>query len=70
MREITVGVVAPAYVNRPLWVAQQRDGVIPRDLRSASGALAAVTRAMRSSGLIPPAELDPAAVAADHSYLG
>lgn len=27
-------------------------------------------RAMRSSGLIPPAEPDPAAVAADHSYLG
>jgi ABC-type nitrate/sulfonate/bicarbonate transport system substrate-binding protein len=24
MREITVGVVAPAYVNVPLWVAQQR----------------------------------------------
>ena len=22
--EITVGVVAPAYVNLPLWVAQQR----------------------------------------------
>ena len=24
MREITVGVVAPAYVNIPLWVARQR----------------------------------------------
>jgi len=24
MREITVGVVAPAYVNVPLWVAQER----------------------------------------------
>jgi type III secretory pathway component EscT len=24
MREIAVGVVAPAYVNVPLWVAQQR----------------------------------------------
>jgi hypothetical protein len=24
MRDMTVGVVAPAYVNVPLWVAQQR----------------------------------------------
>jgi hypothetical protein len=24
MREITVGVIAPAYVNVPLWVAQER----------------------------------------------
>ena len=23
MREITVGVLAPAYVNLPLWVAQE-----------------------------------------------
>lgn len=51
MRDITVGVVAPAYVNLPLWVAQQR-GLLER------------------RGLIPPAEPDPAAVAADHSYLG
>jgi ABC-type nitrate/sulfonate/bicarbonate transport system substrate-binding protein len=45
------------------------DGVIPRDLRSAPGALAAVTAALRSSGLIPPDAPDPAAVAVDHSYL-
>jgi len=29
MREITVGVVAPAYVNVPLWIAQER-GVLER----------------------------------------
>jgi ABC-type nitrate/sulfonate/bicarbonate transport system substrate-binding protein len=45
------------------------EGVIPRDLRSAPGALAAVTEALRSSGLIPPDEPDPAATAVDHSYL-
>ena len=31
MREITVGVVAPAYVNIPLWVAQHR-GFLERHL--------------------------------------
>src|SRR5690349_7920945 len=35
------------------------DGVIPRDLRSSPGALAAVTGALRSSGLIPPEAADP-----------
>jgi hypothetical protein len=144
MRETTVGVVAPAYVNVPLWVAQQRGflerrglrateqilgvtglidrpplsmiavprhrtfgdlrggrigtsplepaasaaahtsaepgyawracqtlacaGVIPRGLRATSRALAEVTGALRSSGLIPPGEPDPAAVAVDRSY--
>jgi hypothetical protein len=33
MREITVGVVAPAYVNVPLWVAQQRGFLTARRCR-------------------------------------
>jgi NitT/TauT family transport system substrate-binding protein len=48
------------------------DGVIPGDLRSSPGALAAVTGALRSSGLIPaeaPEPLDPIAAAVDYSYL-
>jgi NitT/TauT family transport system substrate-binding protein len=45
------------------------DGVIPRELRSSPGALAAVTAALRSSGLIPPAGPDPIAAAVDYSYL-
>jgi len=48
------------------------DGVVPRDLRSSSGALAAVTAALRSSGLIPPeapGSADPIATAVDYSYL-
>jgi len=45
------------------------DGVIPPDLRSSPGALAAVTGALRSSGLIPPEAADPIAVAVDYSYL-
>jgi NitT/TauT family transport system substrate-binding protein len=44
------------------------DGVIPRELRSSPGALAAVTAALRSSGLIPPDARDLAA-AVDYSYL-
>ncbi len=32
MREITVGVAAPAYVNVPLWVAQRR-GFLARGCR-------------------------------------
>jgi hypothetical protein len=44
-------------------------GVIPRELRSSPGALAAVTAALRSSGLIPPEAPDPIAVAVDYSYL-
>jgi hypothetical protein len=125
----TVGVVAPAYVNVPLWVAAvcarfpaeragltaflqalaeatewfrgnigesaaiaaartsiepryalracqalAAGGVIPRDLRSAPGALAAAVGALRSSGLIPAALLsgagpDPIVAAVDYSYL-
>src|ERR1700684_1916252 len=34
MREITVGVVAPAYVNVPLWVAQEREFLERRGLRA------------------------------------
>jgi NitT/TauT family transport system substrate-binding protein len=50
------------------------DGVIPLDLRSAPGALAAAIGALRSSGLIPPAlpagaGPDPVAAAVDYSYL-
>jgi NitT/TauT family transport system substrate-binding protein len=46
-------------------------GVIPPDLRSAPGALAAAIGALRSSGLIPPAGAgpDPVAAAVDYSYL-
>ena len=47
-------------------------GVVPRDLRSSSGALAAVIAALRSSGLIPPeapGSADPIAAAVDYSYL-
>ena len=45
------------------------DGVIPPDLRSAPGALAAAIGALRSSGLIPPDGPDPVAAAVDYSYL-
>jgi hypothetical protein len=50
------------------------DGVIPPNLRSGPGALAAVVEALRSNRLIPPTLLsgagpDPIAVAADYSYL-
>jgi len=44
-------------------------GIIPRDLRSAPGALAAVTGALRSSRLFPPEAPDPIAAAVDYSYL-
>ncbi|HEX3194618.1 MAG TPA: ABC transporter substrate-binding protein [Streptosporangiaceae bacterium] len=44
-------------------------GVIPRNLRSSPGALAAVIAALRSSGLIPPDAPDPVAGAVDYSYL-
>jgi ABC-type nitrate/sulfonate/bicarbonate transport system substrate-binding protein len=47
-------------------------GIIPRDLRSSPGALAAVVGALRSSGLIPPeapGSADPIAAAVDYSYL-
>jgi NitT/TauT family transport system substrate-binding protein len=46
------------------------DGVIPRDLRSGRGALAAVVGALRSSGQIPHDAPDPVGAAVDYSYLG
>jgi ABC-type nitrate/sulfonate/bicarbonate transport system substrate-binding protein len=50
MREITVGVVAPAYVNVPLWVAQQRGFLERRGLRAAEqviGSTHGVSAALR-----------------------
>jgi len=51
MREITVGVVAPAYVNVPLWVAQER-GFLERHGLAATervlGTTHGVTDALRS----------------------
>ncbi len=50
MREITVGVVAPAYVNVPLWVAQQRGFLERRGLRATErilGSTHGVTNALR-----------------------
>lgn len=50
LTEITVGVVAPAYVNVPLWVAQQRGLLERRGLRATErilGATDAVTSALR-----------------------
>ena len=44
-------------------------GIIPAVLRSAPGALAAVSGALRSSRLIPPDGPDPIAAAVDYSYL-
>jgi ABC-type nitrate/sulfonate/bicarbonate transport system substrate-binding protein len=50
MREITVGVVAPAYVNVPLWVAQER-GFLERQGLTATeqilGSTDGVTSALR-----------------------
>jgi NitT/TauT family transport system substrate-binding protein len=54
MREITVGVVAPAYVNVPLWVAQQRGLLERRGLRAVEqslGSTHAVTNALRDGGV-------------------
>ena len=51
MREITVGVVAPAYVNVPLWVAQERGFLERRGLRAAErilGTTHGVTHALRA----------------------
>jgi NitT/TauT family transport system substrate-binding protein len=54
MREITVGVVAPAYVNLPLWVAQQR-GILERHgLRATEqvlGTTHGVTNALRDGAV-------------------
>jgi ABC-type nitrate/sulfonate/bicarbonate transport system substrate-binding protein len=50
MREITVGVVAPAYVNVPLWVAQERGFLQRRGLSAAEqilGSTHGVTSALR-----------------------
>ena len=50
MREITVGVVAPAYVNVPLWVAQERGFLERRGLRATEricGTTHGVTNALR-----------------------
>ena len=50
MREITVGVVAPAYVNVPLWVAQQRGFLERRGLAATErilGTTHGVTNALR-----------------------
>lgn len=50
MREITVGVVAPAYANVPLWVAQQRGLLERRGLRATErilGTTHGVTNALR-----------------------
>ena len=59
--------IEPRYALRACQ-ALAADGVIPRELRSSPGALAAVTAALRSSGLIPPDACDLVA-AVDYSYL-
>jgi len=63
--------IEPRYALRACH-ALALDGVVPRDLRSSPGALGAVIKALRSSGLIPPDgpdPIDPVAVAVDYSYL-
>jgi len=50
MREITVGVVAPAYVNLPLWIAQERGFLETRGLTATErilGSTHGVTTALR-----------------------
>src|SRR6476659_673598 len=50
MREITVGAVAPAYVNFPLWIAQERWFLERRDLAATERICASthgVTSALR-----------------------
>jgi ABC-type nitrate/sulfonate/bicarbonate transport system substrate-binding protein len=50
VREITVGVVAPAYVNLPLWVAQERGFLATRGLTATErilGSTHGVTSALR-----------------------
>jgi ABC-type nitrate/sulfonate/bicarbonate transport system substrate-binding protein len=54
MREITVGVVAPAYVNVPLWVAQVRGFFERRGLRATErilGTTHGVTNALRDGAV-------------------
>jgi ABC-type nitrate/sulfonate/bicarbonate transport system substrate-binding protein len=51
MRDITVGVVAPAYVNVPLWVAQRRGFLAARGLHATErilGTTHGVTGALRN----------------------
>ena len=51
MREITVGVVAPAYVNVPLWIAQERGFLERRGLAATEricGTTHGVTNALRN----------------------
>jgi ABC-type nitrate/sulfonate/bicarbonate transport system substrate-binding protein len=54
MREITVGVVAPACVNVPLWVAQERGFLERRGLRATEqilGSTHGVTNALRDAAV-------------------
>ena len=54
MREITVGVVAPAYVNVSLWVAQKRGLLECRGLRATEqilGSTHGVTNALRDGAV-------------------
>jgi NitT/TauT family transport system substrate-binding protein len=54
MREITVGVVAPAYVNLPLWVAQERGFLETRGLSATErilGTTHGVTDALRDGAV-------------------
>jgi len=54
MREITVGVVAPAYVNVSLWVAQERGFLERRGLVATErilGTTHGVTNALRDGGV-------------------
>ena len=54
MREITVGVVAPAYVNVPLWVAQERGFLERRGLSATErilGSTHGVTNALRDGAV-------------------
>src|SRR6266702_6892220 len=54
MREITVGVVAPAYVNVPLWIAQERGFLQRRGLAATEricGTTHGVTSALRDGGV-------------------
>ena len=60
--------IEPRYALRACQVLAD-GGIIPPDLRSAPGALAAVTGALRSSRLIPPDGPDPTSAAVDYSYL-
>ena len=67
MREITVGVVAPAYVNVPLWVAQELGFLERRGLTATEqilGSTHGVTSALRD-GLVDVALTAPEGSIAD-----